>query len=33
MAQYINFWKNIAIVGGMLMVLAFGPGRYAVDKN
>ncbi len=33
MAQYINFWKNIAITGGMLMVLAFGPGRYGVDRS
>jgi putative oxidoreductase len=33
MAQEINFWKNIAITGGMLMVFAFGPGRYSVDKR
>ena len=33
MAQYINFWKNIAIAGGMLMVFAFGPGRYGVDRG
>lgn len=26
MSQYINFWKNITIAGGMLMVAAFGPG-------
>ena len=32
MGQQINFWKNIAITGGMLMVFAFGPGRYSVDK-
>jgi putative oxidoreductase len=32
MAQSINFWKNITIAGGMLMVFAFGPGRYSVDK-
>ena len=32
MAQYINFWKNISMVGGMLMVFAFGPGRYSVDR-
>jgi len=30
--QQINFWKNVAISGGMLMVFAFGPGRYSVDK-
>jgi putative oxidoreductase len=33
MSQQINFIKNIAIVGGMLMVMAFGPGRYSVDKD
>lgn len=32
-AQQINFIKNIAIIGGMLMVMAFGPGRYSVDKD
>ena len=32
MGQQINFWKNVAISGGMLMVFAFGPGRYSVDK-
>lgn len=31
--QQINFIKNIAIIGGMLMVMAFGPGRYSVDKD
>jgi putative oxidoreductase len=33
MAQQINFLKNVAITGGMLMVFAFGPGRYSVDKS
>ena len=32
MDQQINFWKNIAITGGMLLAFAFGPGRYSVDK-
>ena len=32
MPNRINFWKNISIVGGMLMVFAFGPGRYSVDR-
>jgi uncharacterized membrane protein YphA (DoxX/SURF4 family) len=31
--QEINFWKNVAITGGALMVFAFGPGRYSVDKG
>jgi putative oxidoreductase len=33
MNEYNAFWKNISIVGGMLMVLAFGPGRYSIDKR
>lgn len=33
MGQQINFWKNVAITGGMLMVFAFGPGRYSLDKR
>ena len=32
-ANKIQFWKNVAISGGMLMVFAFGPGRYSVDKG
>lgn len=33
MMQQINFWKNISIAGGFLMVFAFGPGRYSMDKS
>ena len=33
MGEFNNFWKNISIVGGMLMVVAFGPGRYSVDRG
>src|SRR5690242_15151227 len=33
MGQQINFWKNVSIAGGMLMVFAFGPGAYSVDKR
>lgn len=33
MAQQINFLKNLAIAGGMLMVFAYGPGRYSVEKS
>lgn len=32
MDNQIHFWKNVAISGGMLMVFAFGPGRYSLDK-
>ena len=31
--QQINFMKNFAIMGGMLMVWAFGPGRFALDRE
>jgi len=31
--QMIHFMKNVAICGGMLMVIAFGPGRYSVDRR
>jgi putative oxidoreductase len=29
--QMINFMKNLAIMGGLLTLMAFGPGRYSVD--
>jgi putative oxidoreductase len=31
--QLNHFLKNIAIIGGLLMVTAFGPGTASVDKN
>ena len=31
-AQQINFMKNLAILGGMVLLLGFGPGRYSLDK-
>ncbi len=33
MAQQTNFFKNVSIMGGMLMVWAFGPGRLAVGSD
>jgi putative oxidoreductase len=33
MGNFVNFWKNIAIAGGFLMVFAFGPGRYSIDRG
>ena len=33
MAQQINFMKNLAIAGGMLVLAAFGPGRLSVDAR
>jgi putative oxidoreductase len=31
--QFINFWKNIAMAGGMLQVVAFGAGRLSLDAR
>ena len=31
--QMIHLMKNLAIMGGMLMVFAFGPGKYSIDKQ
>jgi putative oxidoreductase len=33
MMQHINFFKNIAIAGGLLFVYAFGPGAYSLDAR
>lgn len=33
MSEYIAFWKNITIVGGMLVLAAFGPGSISVDAR
>jgi len=27
------FMKNISVIGGLLMVWAFGPGRYSIDRE
>jgi putative oxidoreductase len=31
--QLNHFLKNIALIGGLLFVAAFGPGRASVDKS
>ncbi len=31
--QFSFFNKNFAIIGGLLYIAAFGPGRYSVDKG
>jgi putative oxidoreductase len=31
--QKINFMKNVSILGGFLLLFAFGPGRYSVDRR
>jgi putative oxidoreductase len=32
-AQTSFFYKNLAIVGGLLVIAAVGPGRYSIDKS
>jgi putative oxidoreductase len=27
------FWKDLGLAGGMLMIVAFGPGRLSVDRG
>jgi len=31
--QQIHFMKNLAIMGGMFVVAAFGPGRFSFDRE
>jgi putative oxidoreductase len=31
--QKLMFLKNLAIVGGLLLLMAFGPGRFSVDRR
>jgi putative oxidoreductase len=33
MNQQNNFFKNLSILGGMLTVAAFGPGRFSIDNG
>lgn len=30
--QFIHFFKNVAVAGGLLQVAAFGPGRFALTR-
>jgi putative oxidoreductase len=32
-ANMINFYKNISIMGGLLLLVVTGPGRYSIDKR
>lgn len=31
--QMVQFMKNLCIMGGLAMVVAFGPGRYSIDAR
>jgi len=30
--QAMNFWRNVGLVGGLLLIAAFGPGRFAFRR-
>jgi putative oxidoreductase len=32
-AQQIDFFKNLAVAGGLFAFAAFGPGRWSIDKS
>ncbi|WP_017348638.1 DoxX family protein [Pantoea sp. A4] len=32
-ANMINFYKNISIIGGLLLLAITGPGRYSLDRR
>jgi putative oxidoreductase len=31
--QRIMFMKNVSILGGFMLLFAFGPGRYSIDRK
>jgi len=31
--QFIHFFKNIAMAGGLLQIIAFGGGRFSLDRQ
>jgi putative oxidoreductase len=33
MLNQVMFLKNVSMLGGFLLLMAFGPGRYSVDKS
>ena len=32
-AQMIQAWKNLSIIGGLLVLAGIGPGRFSVDER
>ena len=33
MMQYLNFYKNLSTAGGLLLIYAFGPGKFSMDAR
>lgn len=33
MGNEINFYKNLSIIGGLILLCATGPGRYSIDRK
>ncbi|MEI7037011.1 DoxX family protein [Fulvimonas yonginensis] len=33
MANMTNFYKNVSIIGGLLLLCVTGPGRYSLDRR
>jgi putative oxidoreductase len=31
--NYLHFWKNVGLIGGLLMVMATGAGRFALGRR
>ena len=31
--KQINFWKNVSIAGGSMVLAAFGPGAISIDAK
>lgn len=31
--DFLFFWKDLGLAGGMLMIAAFGPGRLSIDRG
>jgi putative oxidoreductase len=29
----INFYKNVSIIGGLLLLSVTGPGKYSIDRK